>query len=203
MKNNEKVGIFGGSFSPPHIGHIRAARAFVESEQLDRLLVIPVFLPPHKSADGVVSPEHRLNMCRLAFGDIEGADVEDCEIKRGGNSYTVDTLEYLTRHNRKLVMLCGTDMFLTLDKWYNFRRIFELTKIAFIRRENDPACEALLREKTEEYCRLYSAEISEVVATATEISSTDIRGAIKLGEAEGKFLTPEVNAYIKEHKLYI
>lgn len=202
MKKDEIVGIFGGSFSPPHAGHVRAAKAFASSESLDRLLIIPVFLPPHKSSEGVISPEHRLNMCRLAFGDIPGAEIDDCEIKRGGNSYTSDTLEYFAKHGRKLVFLCGTDMFLTLDRWHEFRTIFKLAKIAFIRRENDPENDALLKKKADEYRRLYSAEISEVIAPAVEISSSEIREAIKQGDAEGKFLSPEVYAYIKEHGLY-
>lgn len=202
MKKEEIVGIFGGSFSPPHVGHVRAAKAFAESESLDRLLVIPVFLPPHKSSEGVISPEHRLNMCRLAFGNISGAEIEDCEIKRGGNSYTSDTLEYFTKPGRKLVFLCGTDMFLTLESWHEFRTIFKLAKIAYIRRENDPENDKLLKKKADEYRQLYSAEISEISTPAVEISSSEIRAAIMQGDVEEKFLPSEVYAYIKEQGLY-
>ena len=201
MQKDEIVGIFGGSFSPPHIGHVRAARAFVEAEGLDRLLVIPVALPPHKSSEGVVSPEHRLNMCRLAFGAIDRAEISDCEMRRGGKSYTSDTLEYFTKKGRRLVFLCGTDMFLTLESWHEFRKIFALAKIAFIRRENtvDPE---ILRAKADDYRRLYSAEVSEIVIPAIEISSTDIRFELGQGIDTTKYLSPEVASYIKEHGLY-
>lgn len=201
MKNQEIVGIFGGSFSPPHIGHVRAAEAFVEAEKLDRLLVIPVFLPPHKSYEGVISPDHRLNMCLLAFGSIERAEINDCELKRGGKSYTSDTLEYFAKPGRRLVFLCGTDMFLTLESWHEFEKIFALAKIAFIRRENTTS-DDLICEYAERYRRLYSADISEVVIPATELSSTEIRDSAKIGELNVELLPSGVAEYIKEHGLY-
>ena len=201
MKCTEIVGIFGGSFSPPHIGHVNAARAFAEAEHLDKLLIVPVFQPPHKSFDQIIDPSHRLNMCRLAFEDIKCAEVSDCELLRGGKSYTSETLEYFTKEGRRLVFLCGTDMFLTLDTWHEFKKIFSLAKIAFIRRENSTSKE-LLDRKAEEYRNLYNAEISEIILPATEISSTDIRRSIRTGDFETEYLCPEVAKYIKENEIY-
>ena len=87
-----RIGIYGGTFSPPHNGHLQAVKAFMEQMWLDFVYVIPAAIPPHKTVDCDVTPEQRLDMCRLAFADVEGVYVSDMEIARGGTSYTVDTL---------------------------------------------------------------------------------------------------------------
>ena len=116
MKTVEKLGIYGGTFSPIHNGHIRAAEKFLSDIDLDRLLIMPAAIPPHKAADGV-SGEDRLEMARIAF---EGADprleVCDFEVRREGRSYTINTLEHFTSPDRRIYMLVGTDMLLTLPE---------------------------------------------------------------------------------------
>ena len=102
-----RIGIYGGTFSPPHKGHVAAARAFMEQMELDFLYVIPNALPPHKEMEAPVSAQHRLNMTRLAFGGIEGVYVSDMEIQRGGKSYTVDTLRTLSSSVGYLKSICG------------------------------------------------------------------------------------------------
>ena len=84
MSVTNKVAIYGGTFNPPHIGHIKAAESMSRIIQPDTFLIIPDFLPPHKSFDGMVSADDRLNMCKLAFSHIDNVDVSDIEIKRGG-----------------------------------------------------------------------------------------------------------------------
>ena len=121
-----RIGIFGGTFSPPHNGHLQAAKAFMEQMWLDILYVIPTALPPHKEMEIPVSAQHRLEMCRLAFSGMEGVYVSDMEIQRGGKSYTVETLRELTGEDRRLFFLCGTDMMLTLDRWREPEEIFKL-----------------------------------------------------------------------------
>ena len=110
-----RIGIYGGTFSPPHNGHLAAARAFMEQMWLDILYVIPAAIPPHKQMAEPVSAADRLEMCRRAFAGMEGVYVSDMEIRRGGKSYTVDTLRELSGDDRRLFLLCGTDMVLTLD----------------------------------------------------------------------------------------
>ena len=112
-----RIGIYGGTFSPPHNGHLAAARAFMEQMWLDILYVIPAAIPPHKQMAEPVSAADRLEMCRRAFAGMEGVYVSDMEIRRGGKSYTVDTLRELSGDDRRLFLLCGTDMVLTLDEW--------------------------------------------------------------------------------------
>ena len=91
-----KIAIYGGSFNPPHIGHVAAARSVYEQLQPDRFLIIPASTPPHKALeDNSPEPEERLEMCRLAFGDIPGAEISDMEMRREGKSYTATTVELL------------------------------------------------------------------------------------------------------------
>ena len=95
INKKRRVGVFGGTFNPPHTAHVRVAKAFVESADLDQLLVIPTNEPPHKSYSGNVSAADRLEMCEIAFSCVSGALVSDMEITRGGKSYTVETLSVL------------------------------------------------------------------------------------------------------------
>ena len=133
-----RIGIYGGTFSPPHNGHIAAAKAFMEQMWLDLLYIIPAALPPHKEMEVAVSAVDRLQMCRRAFSGMEGVWVSDLEILRGGKSYTSDTLRELCGADRRLFLLCGTDMILTLDSWHEPEEIFRLSYPVYIRRENVP-----------------------------------------------------------------
>ena len=198
----KKLGIYGGTFSPPHIGHIRAAESFVKEISPDELWIIPDFLPPHKQIDNDATAEDRLNMCRLAFSHVENATVSDIEIKRGGKSYTAITLTELTSPERDLYFLCGTDMLLTLDTWYDFKTIFRLATICYVRRESDALLTERIDERVKEYKEKYGARIIPVKADVIEISSSEMRAKIKNGEPLSDYLTPEVVAYIKEKGLY-
>ena len=91
-----KVGIFGGTFSPPHKGHVNAAACFQKQFSLDRLLIVPAAFPPNKEGSEILPARHRLAMCRLAFAGIDGCTVSDIELQRGGTSYTYLTLSELS-----------------------------------------------------------------------------------------------------------
>ena len=108
-----RVGIYGGTFSPVHNGHVAAARAFMEQMWLDILYIIPTGVTPHKIMKGDASARDRLEMCRLAFEGMEGVIVSDLEMRREGKSYTVDTLRELYDPSGRLFFLMGTDMLLT------------------------------------------------------------------------------------------
>ena len=140
-------------------------------------------------------------MCRLAFSDIPGACVSDIEIARGGKSYTVDTLMHLADDDTELYLLCGTDMFLSLDTWFRADKIFKLTTICYVRRESDKDIAAAIDAKRKEYIDVHCAKIIEIPTDVKEISSTDIRERIvKEDYAE---IPVEVVEYIKERKLYL
>ena len=199
-----RIGIYGGTFSPPHLGHVRAAEVFLKAVELDKLLIIPDFLPPHKQLDGNVTAEDRLQMCKKAFEHIERAQISDMEIKRGGKSYTALTLQELSSADSELYFLCGTDMFLTLDQWYKPEIIFDLANICYVRRENAYENEELIKIKTEQYIKKFGARIIDIESNVTEISSTELRAALnKKSPAASSFLPEKVYEYILKKGIYI
>lgn len=200
--SKRKIGIYGGTFSPPHLGHVGAAESFCDAISLDELIIMPTFMPPHKQHDTEVLPNDRIEMCKLAFGHIDKAVVSDLEINRGGKSYTVITLEELSSNDRELYFLCGTDMFITLDKWYSFEKIFKLATICYVRREDEYGLGELIKQKKEEYTQKYSAQIIEISNSVREISSSEIRDGIKKGTDLSNVVPRKVYDYITEKGLY-
>lgn len=197
-----RIGIYGGSFSPIHNGHIRALKAFLEQMQLDFVYVIPAFIPPHKRSDGVIDSKHRLKMCELALRDVEGVVVSDIEIARGGTSYTVDTLRSLYNEENRLFLMMGTDMMLTLDKWREPDEIFKLCYPVYMRRESDKANDELIVKKITEYLQKYGKVVRRIIADPIEISSTEIRERIARGEDVSAYLPQSVIDYIYENQLF-
>lgn len=198
-----RIGIFGGTFSPPHNGHLQAAKAFMEQMWLDLLYVIPTALPPHKEMEVPVSAGDRLEMCRLAFSGMEGVYVSDMEIQRGGRSYTVETLRELTGEDRRLFFLCGTDMMLTLDRWREPEEIFKLCYPVYIRRESDEALNPLIVKKIAEYNEKYGKVVRRIVTDPIELSSGEIRQRLQRGESVGDLLPLSVEKYISDNHLYV
>ena len=198
-----RIGIYGGTFAPIHIGHVAAAKAFMEQMKLDYLFVIPAAIPPHKQIDDGDDPIHRLRMCELAFDGVDGVVISDIEIKRGGKSYTYDTLKALSRPDARLFLLCGTDMVLTFDKWYRFEDIFKLCYPTYVRREKDPLLDSMIVAKIGEYYQKYGVMFRKILVDPIEISSTEIRNAVKENKDVSGMILPEVEKYIKEHRLYL
>ena len=198
----KRIGIFGGTFDPPHKGHYMAAIQFLERAKLDELLIIPTYQPPHKNKISTSTPADRLNMSKITFSDLDKVKVSDLEIARGGKSYTYLTLEELSNPGTELYLLCGTDMFLTLDSWRNSDKIFNLATICYIRRENDTNYEAEINIKAQTYVDKLGAKIMYIEAPALVISSTEIREAIK-DKKETDALHPLVYEYITERGLYL
>ena len=198
-----KIGIYGGTFSPPHIGHVGAAKEFVRALELDKLLVIPTFIPPHKTESDKISPELRAEMCRVAFAEL-GAEISDIEINRGGKSYTIDTLTALREiyPDDEFFFLCGTDMILTFDKWYRFEDIFSLATIVYVRRESDPDTEKAIREKVSFFEEQFGARIRHILPRTVELSSTEIRNMIRRGEDASALLPAGLSEFIKNRKIY-
>ena len=103
----ERIGLYGGTFAPPHLGHVHAAKVFLATVSLDRLLIMPAGIPPHKTKTAGDTPEERLAMCRAAFGNLPHTEISDYEIRKPGKSYTVETLEALAAPEREITMLCA------------------------------------------------------------------------------------------------
>ena len=197
-----KIGVYGGSFNPPHLGHIQAAKAFQEELELDKLLIIPAAQPPHKvlppgSPDGQV----RLDMVRLAMAELPFAEVDDLELRREGASYTVDTLTQLRERypDDDLYFCMGTDMFQSFDSWYQPKKIVALAKIAMAHREKTDMGQ--LRELAAGFKKKYGKAPVILHNTLHPMSSTQIRRLLIVGGAED-FLSPAVLDYIRAHGLY-
>ena len=197
-----RIGLYGGTFAPPHIGHVAAARAFMTQMKLDILYIIPAGIPPHKQIAADDDPRHRLRMCELAFGGMEGVIVSDCELRRQGKSYTVDTLREFYDPENRLFLLCGTDMMLTLDTWYQAEEIFKLCYPIYIRREDDPILTKRIIAKIAEYQQKYGAIVRRVVMDPIVLSSTQIRKAVAEERAIDGMVSPAVAEYIRTHELY-
>ena len=197
-----KIGIYGGTFSPPHAGHVAAAESFVAAIDLDKLIIMPDFLPPHKEFDGNVSALDRLKMCELAFSHIDKVEISDMEIKRGGKSYTAVTLEALSAPDVELYFLCGTDMFLTLGEWYAPEKIFESATICYIRRENDRANNLRIEKTLQEYKNKFSPKILNIPGQIIEVSSSELRNAVKNSGEVTRLLPRRVYEYIMEKGFY-
>ena len=198
-----RIGIYGGTFSPPHNGHLAAARAFMEQMWLEILYVIPTAIPPHKEMEHSVSAEHRLAMCRAAFSGIEGVYVSDMEIQRGGRSYTVDTLRELSGEDRRLFLLCGTDMMLTLDQWRAPEEIFKLCYPVYIRREGDHSLDEQIIQKIADYHQKYGKVVRRIVTEPLELSSSDVRRALTNRSSISEMVPSAVEKYITDNHLYV
>lgn len=198
-----RIGIYGGTFSPPHNGHIAAAKAFMEQMWLDFLYVIPTATPPHKEMDVPVDAAHRLEMCRLAFSGVEGVYVSDMEMRRGGRSYTVDTLRELTGEDRRLFLLCGTDMMLTLDEWREPEEIFKLSYPVYIRREKDALLDNMIVQKIADYNQKYGKVVRRIVTEPIELSSNLVREKLGNGEDVSSLIPASVEKYIRDNHLYV
>lgn len=186
------IGVFGGAFNPPHKGHVRLARDFAGRLSLDKVLVIPSFLPPHKTDSLLATAEDRLAMCRLAFGDDDRFEVSGMEIERGGKSYTYDTLRALRDEypDAALYLIVGSDMLASFETWHRWRDILSLcTLCAARRKESDSLC------KDEVDCL-----VSDL--PALEVSSTEIRDRLAQGEDIAPLVGSKVADYIRSRGLY-
>ena len=203
-----KIGVYGGTFNPPHLGHVTAARAVFELLKLDLLLVVPDREPPHKALPaGSPTPEQRLEMTRLAAEQLGLGDkvrVLDVELKREGRSYTSDTLKALREQypEDELWLLMGTDMFLTLQAWHTPEEILSLAGIAAFGRTEADTEELFSAQRDYLYrtypqARIFTLTIPGVV----DVSSTELRALLARGEG-ANLLPPAVYGYILREGLY-
>lgn len=198
----ERIGIFGGTFNPPHIGHIQAAQQAITALGLSRLLLIPDRIAPHKQLpENSPTPEQRLDMLRIAAADCPQIQVSDIELCREGVSYTVETVTALKKlyPRAELVLLMGTDMFLSFDSWKNARKILKNTTLGvFCRGEKNE--QTAIKEKRSELQR-QGAKVELVKNDVIPISSTQMRRLLAFHCADA-FLPAGVGDYIRENGLY-
>ena len=188
-----RVGIFGGTFDPIHLGHLITAQSVKEIRELEKIIFIPAFISPHKSNAVTSSPKDRLNMIKLAIKDIPFFDYSDMEIKMGGVSYTVDTLRELKKQYENLEFIIGYDNIFSFNTWKDPDEIMKLSTIIVLKRKSSHA--PPFKDK-------YYNQAVFVQTRGIEISATDIRERVKLGKPINFLVPPPVMEYIYKQKLY-
>lgn len=193
-----RIGVFGGSFDPPHIGHLEMAKAARDQLELDEVVFVPAQRNPLKTFRASASAKDRLEMVRLMIEGEPAFAVTDIEIQRGGASYTVETLDQLQVVSPgEYWLLVGLDSALQFDKWRSWQRILRLARLAVFHR-NLVGSHDLSTEMREEV-----AERADILTfEAMDVSSTEIRTRLYERKPIGNALHPAVEKYIKEKKLY-
>lgn len=196
-----KTAMLGGSFNPIHYGHIQLAKAVKKELDIDRILMVPTYSTPLKDNSEMILPQHRLNMCKIMCREYLDIFVSEIEIQREGRSYTVDTLKRLkSRHpTDELYLIVGADMFLTLDKWKDPKKIFSYASICTVpRNETDYR---MLLNKSADLTQL-GAKCHILKEPVASISSTQIRNSVRQGSDVSSLVGEEVAKYITENNLY-
>jgi nicotinate-nucleotide adenylyltransferase len=196
--NPHTIGILGGTFNPPHCGHLALASRAQAELGLERVLLMPAHSAPHKGEEGDPGPERRLEMCRLAVEGEAGLEVCTLEIERGGPSYTVDTLRAIKQSDpeAELTFIVGADMARTLPAWREPRALVELAGLAVAEREDADRGEVLRALAP------LRARVTFLGMPMLEVSSSQVRERVRHGEPIEDLVAPEVAAYIAEHGLY-
>ena len=196
MSGPARIGVLGGSFDPPHRGHVAVAEAAVRGLGLDLLLVVPAAQAPLRDATPRAGAGDRLELARLAFAGVPRAEVDDREVRRGGISYSVETARELAREHpgADLVWVLGADQLARLHLWREAPELCRLARFAVLAREGregavDPSLAALARVE-----RLRAPEV--------DVSSTRLRALLASGGDAGKALLPAVAAAIQARSLY-
>jgi nicotinate-nucleotide adenylyltransferase len=220
-----KIGLFGGTFNPVHFGHLRAALEVREGCGLDQVLLIPAAVPPHKDRGGLAAAADRLRMIELAAEGEPGIAASDVEIRRGGPSYTIDTVRHFRSElpaGTDIYLITGLDAFLEIDTWKSFRELLALVPVIVISRpdasnrsagSDREAVARFFRSRISSQCTLsgdppgFSAEgvqgVTLFPVTALDVSSRRIRDLAAAGRSI-RFLVPEqVRHHIKAKGLYL
>lgn len=219
------IGLFGGTFNPIHLGHIQVVHEVKQGFVLDRIILIPSALPPHKEPGGVADARDRMEMIRLAIGDYPDFTVSDVELKRSGPSYTIDTVRHFKAalpDDSTLYLILGLDAFLEIDTWKSYMDLFLLVPFIVMARNIAGDSDTVLRWQTlEAYLKArisegyqFSASRSCYVhdenqpvfvynVTPVDISSTKIRRLIKKGSTIESLVPKIVADFIKTKGLYL
>lgn len=194
----EKIAIFGGTFNPPHLGHRRLALAAADAVKADRVLIIPDSTPPHKQPAELIPGSDRAEMCRLGMLCDSRFEVSTVELERGKKSYTVETLRELEKlyPDGEFYLIIGSDMLSSFTQWYLWEEILERAFVVAASREKG-FCPDLGAFTDEQRKRIIFIELEPF-----EMSSTEVRRAMKENLPADSFLHPEVARYIRENALY-
>lgn len=197
-----RIGIFGGTFNPVHKGHISIAKQMKESCNLDKVLVIPVNFPPHKTAISLASNKQRYDMCKLAFEGDSAFEVTSLELERGGQSYTIETLMELKKlyPNDTFYLILGSDMIYHFDLWKDYKKI--LKEAILLTGARDKEDVKKMEEKAEEF-KLLGGDVRVIPIKVQPASSTKIRMMLFQSLDVSEYLDNAVEEYIHINKVYL
>jgi len=211
----KRIGLFGGTFNPIHLGHLLGAEEIRNTFGLDEVIFIPSAIPPHKDLNEIIDVKHRLEMVRLATASNLFFSISDVELSRPGKSYSIDTIRYFCRkNNRDLFFILGREAFVEIETWKDYQDLFTLCHFIVMTRpgfQKTPVALQLPQSLTPVFqydietmvwthisgYHLYFKEISFL-----DISSTRVRQLIERRESIGHWVPPEVEAYIQNQGLY-
>ena len=196
-----KIGILGGTFNPIHKGHMNMANYIKKSLNFDKVILMPTNIPPHKAAENLVDGVDRFNMCKLAAYNHDGIEVCDMELRRNGQSFTVDTLDKLKKTNPddQFYLIMGSDMFLSFDMWYRFEDIIKMAYLCVFSRTDEDVAGLKNQKKSLENL---GAKVLIQDAPILEMSSTEIREKIFRKQDISVYLDENVSKYIDVLQLY-
>jgi nicotinate-nucleotide adenylyltransferase len=186
-----KIGILGGTFNPVHIGHLILAEEAREKLGLEKVVLVPAYLPPHKDDSDIADPRHRLAMVKLAIAGNKHFSVSDMEIRRNGRSYTIDTIREFKKEcpRDELFFIVGSDLLNYLNDWKDLDEIVRMVKFIAATRPGYSL-------------QKLPATINTLAIRAVDISGYEIRACVR-GRLSFRYLVPEaVYKYIRRHKLY-
>ena len=196
--------VFGGSFDPVHKGHVNLVNQIYGAVPLDEIIIMPAWISPFKQdpEQAPASASDRLEMCRLAFGELPFVTVSDYEASRADVSYTVNTLRHFREihPDDELFFIMGSDMLLSFEKWYRYEEILSLCTIIAASRESGQADLEILRNQAERLGEF--GRVMVVPTSVYEMSSTEIREKIKKNSDISCYVPENVVKYISEHGLY-
>jgi nicotinate-nucleotide adenylyltransferase len=196
-----RIGLLGGTFNPPHLGHLVCGQEAHLQLELDRVLIVPAHVPPHKPVDDEPGVAHRLELCRRAIAGDERFEICELEVKRPGPSFTVDTLEELRtekdRHS-ELFLILGADVAVGFNGWKEPGRILAMAQVAVAQRPGtDRAHVERALERPSGDGRVRFFDMPEI-----GISSTMLRDRIRVGQPTRYLMPQRVRDYIDQHGLY-
>lgn len=189
-----KIGVFGGTFNPPHLGHTNVIESVFEHICLDKILVVPNKIPVHKKLPTMTATtSQRLDMCEIAFSHIYNVEISQIEILRETKSFMINTLKSLQNADDELFLIIGTDSFLNIEKWHDFEEIFKICTLVVINRfdvTQNAQFNAYLTAK-------YNAKTILIPSKLVDVSSSEVRDY-----AETILMDTRVLKYIKDNKIY-
>ena len=205
MADSMRIGILGGSFDPPHIGHLWIAEAVRESLELDEIRWIPAAISPLKPDGPVASNHQRRQMLSLAVSGCEGYLVDDRELKRGDVSYTIDTLQGLKTEfpHAEIFLIMGSDSLASIRQWHQPRRLLEMVTLVVLQRGADDNIDYNVLAGLASQTQIERIRECRVTMPLIELSSSQLRERVRRGQSI-RFRTPRsVEAFINAEKLYL